>query len=123
MKTYVVNIGLNNNPYHYSTCESMLANQNNSFIAFTNFRQADGEWDGQIEPTLVCKMHIVADSGHVLIARKVIRELCDMFTQDAIAIRSVDADDEGGELIYREGYDGQRYVFNSHYFLDPFKVR
>jgi len=117
-KTFVVNLGLNNNPCMEQECIDILKGGHLSPLAsFTSFITHMGEYEGRPEPTLVMKM-VVSDYK---LAEDVVRKMCTKFTQQCIAIRQEGAEEHAGELIWNEALTDRPYTFDAEYFIDPFR--
>lgn len=106
MNTVILNIGLGNNPVMATYIASYLTEHfnANSFIA-------TGKWQGADEPTIVARIETEITFEQVLL---VVRGMCCMYTQTAIAMRY----NGRGILVYRENSAEKRDVFDSDYFIE-----
>lgn len=117
-KTFVVNLGLNNNPSTEQGCIDYLKGGYLSPLAyFTDFVTHVGEYEGRPEPTLVMKM-VVADYQ---IAEDVVKSMCFKFTQQCIPMREEGANEGDGVLIWNEALTERPYTFDPQYFIDPYR--
>jgi len=129
MKTYVVNLGLNNNSFDAKEAQAFLESEQGQYlidqeplVSFTDFSEMMGSWEGADEPTLVFKMHVNTDKiWENVFARAIAQHMCIIFTQQAIAFRDVDAKENDGRLVYSPKIDSRPYEFDKKYFIDPFR--
>jgi hypothetical protein len=100
-----INIGLNNNPLNLEQVAKLL----NQFKLFglNDYAEKLGEYVGADEPTFVGELDFIT-ANHV-------EALCEIMTQDCIAIYNHDT--EVGELVYNPLYEGDKYTFDPKYFL------
>lgn len=70
-----------------------------------------GQYEGQDEPTLIIEI----DSPYALTSHfiKKIEGLATVLTQNCIAVST----DQFDMLVYAYNYQGERYKFNSEYFI------
>jgi len=108
MNKIEINIGLNNNPV---TAESITIFFNLYFRGreFNTDIQV-GEWEGGDEPTLVVE---VLSTESQLVISELVKDLVDIFTQEAIPFRFNGV----GEMVFNDTYTGERYPFDEKYFL------
>jgi len=124
MKTYILNLGLNNNPMTEQEAINYLESGVLSpLVEFTDFQFHDGEYVGNDEPTLVMKMRINSSAGEVITARSVVQLMCSKFTQDCIPMRQESANEDDGVLIWNTSVEERSYTFDKQYFIDPFRVK
>jgi hypothetical protein len=117
MKTFTINIGLNNNPFVEkrndgapSIVQETILNILKLAFPYASefYRIETGEWDGEKEPTFVGYI----DADESTIDRKV-QLLCDIMTQICIPYSS----DSKSNLVYESYYTGERFDFNKEYFI------
>ena len=102
---YTINIGLNNNPLKLDQVAKLL----NEFKIFglEKYQEKIGDYEGDVEPTFVGVLDYINN--------KFVEALCEIMTQDCIAIYNHDT--EVGELVYNPLYEGEKYDFDEKYFL------
>jgi hypothetical protein len=101
---YILNIGLNNNPYSFDEISEGL----DGMLGLSSPPlKALGQWSNNPEPTLVAYVNecTVFD----------IQLLCRLYTQDCIAVWSMDFND--GWLVYNPIYEDEKFIFDKEYFL------
>lgn len=122
MKTYIINLGLNNNPFTVQECIDYLKGGRMSpLVDFTDFVTHMGEYENKAEPTLVMKMIVNSSAGEIITARSVVQLMCTKFTQDCIAMRQEGANEGDGVLIWNDAIVDRPYEFDKKYFIDPFR--
>ena len=102
-----LNIGLNNNPF---TQDQILEKLSDDYTII-NSRFAVGSYEGDIEPTLV--VAIDSPYAHASGFIKKIEQLADVLTQNCIAVST----DQFDLLCYAQGYKGEKFKFDSQYFI------
>lgn len=123
-KTFVVNVGLNNNPCTEQGCIDILKGGYISpYATFTDFVTHVGEYEGKPEPTLIMKMtiHSFNAVGWQVVAQDVVQLMCTKFTQDCIAMRQEGANEGDGVLIWNEAIVDRPYTFDPAFFIDPYR--
>ena len=102
-----LNIGLNNNP---KTTEEITQTLN-KLVGRAPVKRSlvDGEYKGDVEPTLV----LVYENERL--TRVQLQTLCEQTTQEAIALKR----DGKGRLVFNPNYRGQKFTFNQDYFIEP----
>lgn len=124
MKTFVVNLGLNNNPMNEPQAVGYLQDGVSPLVSFSSFTTHMGEYDGRPEPTLVFKMHINSFNavGWQVVAQDIVRAMCSKFTQDCIPMREEGASEDDGVLVWNDSVSERPYTFDKQYFIDPYRV-
>jgi hypothetical protein len=108
MNNYIFNIGLNNNPYTAEQIQLHLT----TLVGATDFFTEDGEWNGEVEPTIVFRVSM--NPGYVDLFAS---NLCARYTQTCIAVWN---EDQGyGFFGYQPDHRGQRYSFDEKQFIWP----
>ena len=116
MTNYKLNIGLDNN-----SLSKLVENLNNYryyFFNDYNIKTSIGEYNGVKELTAI--VDIDAQNHNFEKIEKLCKMLCKNLNQECIAA-SLYTDIYGqnnGLLIYNDNYKGERYSFNSQYFLN-----
>lgn len=100
------NIGLNNNP---KTTEEITQTLN-KLVGRAPVKRSliDGEYKGEVEPTLVLAYE------NERLTRVQLEILCEETTQEAIALKR----DGKGRLVFNPNYKGRKFTFNQDYFHD-----
>lgn len=118
MKTFTLNIGLNNNPLVAkrndgapSIVQETILNLLKLAFPYASelYRIETGEWDNDKEPTLVAYV----DAEESTIDRKV-QLLCDIMTQICIPYAS----DSKSNLVYQTDWNGEKFDFSNEYFIN-----
>lgn len=116
MTNYKLNIGLNN-----SSLSKLVGNLNNYrgyLFNDYNVNLSHGEYNGTKELTAI--VGIDAQDHNFEKIEKLCKMLCKSLSQECVAA-SLYTDNHGqsnGLLIYNDNYKGERYSFNSQYFLN-----
>lgn len=104
-----LNIGLNNNPYNHTELKNLL----NNVGTILNSRQIDSTYNGVLEPTSVIIVDL--DVLNTKILREWVKDLCNITTQECIAVKN---DDGFQELIYNRGFKGEKHTFSTDFFKE-----
>jgi hypothetical protein len=134
MHYYVINIGLNNNPY--STLDQVkdivdVFNRQyckSDSMDILSIEQSIGKWDGADEPTAVMLLESTLPPTTF---RMMIKALCTEMTQDCIPFVKVIVPATGfadmrtlyEELVYNRSHLGDVYDFSYDYFIFPSYVK
>ena len=110
MRTFEMNVGLENNPFNAYAVEKIIARQFSEPTTIKT-RLHVGEWNGQPEETLIVKISTFDKRKDIL---KITKNLCSLLTQDAIAIK----DNDGGLLVYNDNFEGEKFTFDTQYFIN-----
>jgi hypothetical protein len=108
MRTFQVNIGMDNNTL---TKEQLV----DFFMEHKRFRLMaytfqDGEFQGKSEETFVAMFENSVSEGRTLVEFELI---CDLLDQESIALRL-----EGGDVLaFNPNYKGDKYKFNDEFFI------
>ena len=108
--TKTLNIGLENNAYSVEEITSILQKKL-GILTYLKTRIHSGQWNSKPERTLIVQF----DSAHAysfIIA--LIEELCEIFTQEAIAVKS----GHYGVLVYNQNFAGEKFTFDNQYFIN-----
>lgn len=105
MKNLIFNIGLENNPM---TETQVLDALHDKYMFVTAHKIAVGMYDGKPERTLI--VEVVTSLNDVDLA---VQMLCEEMTQECIAYM----DGSNGKLIYNNKFVGEKFNFDSDYFL------
>ena len=97
-----LNIGLNNNPYDFETVSAMITGADSLFSM--------EQYNGNPEPTAVIRFYT---SMTIKDVEMYVQMLCDMMTQECIAVLM---DDNDGMMVFNPSYQGERYEFSMDYF-------
>tara|TARA_R110000772_G_scaffold176676_3_gene288342 strand:+ start:1347 stop:1658 length:312 start_codon:yes stop_codon:yes gene_type:complete len=101
---YILNIGLNNNPFSFDQiCEDL----NNEYQLSGPVTKALGQWDDNPEPTLVAYVE-ECNKGFI-------ETLCRRYTQECIAVWDIEFGD--GWLVYEQTFKGEKFQFDRDFFL------
>ena len=99
-----INIGMNNNPMDKGALVNYIATNFNLMAYIFDW----SEYNGDKEETFVGTINIGKDD-----AVKIAEGLCELLTQDYIAIEVNGV----GHLVYNPSYKGERHEFNNEYFI------
>ena len=97
-----LNIGLNNNPYDFETASAMITGADSLFSM--------EQYNGNPEPTAVIRFYTSMTRHDI---EMYVSMLCDMMTQECIAVLM---DDSDGMMVFNPSYQGERYEFSMDYF-------
>lgn len=109
MKTFQVNIGMNNNTL---TKDQLV----DFFMEHKRFRLMgyifqDGEFQGETEETFVAMFESSVSYGNVLVEFELI---CDLLNQESIALKM----GGGNTLAFNPNYKGGLYEYNEKFFIN-----
>ena len=99
-----INIGMNNNPMNKGELVNYIATEFDLMAYIFDW----SEYNGAKEETFVGTINIGNKD-----AVKVAEGLCELLTQDCIAIEVGGV----GHLVYNPNYKGERYEFDNQYFI------
>ena len=112
---YILNIGLNDNPFRTDDLIEMV-----EIMGFSvdSFEEKAGQYDGHFEPTLVLKgTHSTIEGGsHNAVINSLVDDMCVAFEQEAIPVKS-GWFLENEYLGYHVRYKGAKATFDGAYFL------
>lgn len=108
---FEINIGLNNNPFSFN----QIRKEADAYLQVVDVREDIGQYVDSPEPTAVL---LVLCSKETI--EEAVRIMCSHFTQECIPFRPF-KDDSNGVLVYNSSYIGEKYVYDSQYFIPFFK--
>ena len=117
-----LNIGLENCPYNFHQVGSIVTNL--PIFDRVEFRQQDGEYNGQPERTLVaqCRLDfkVIRLKNSLVIKRLThdIEVLCEWLNQESIAFKIESGKLDLGVLVYNREFEGDTDTFNDKYFIN-----
>lgn len=110
MRTLTINVGLNNNPMSASEVVDYFASFN-SELRLMAYQIKDSEYNGEVEPTFVAMFENKTKYDSTIFDE--LEFACEKMTQECIALSM----DTGDMLVYNPSFNGDRFKFDSKYFL------
>lgn len=117
-----LNIGLENCPYNFHQVGSIVTNL--PLFDRVEFRQQDGEYNGEPERTLVAQCSLdpkVIRLKNSLIIKRLshdVEVLCEWLSQESIAFKIESGKLDLGVLVYHREFEGDAQTFNPNYFIN-----